>query len=156
MIPNLDEIIEMYITEALQAFGAGLMFSSTVMLGAASERGAYLLFTSFVEAIKNSARREKLEKKILEQKRSYKEAFENFRSELANLPKPYLPGDLKNDLEIQIDGILNWIRVCRNDAGHPTGRKIERPLAYANLQLFIPYCCRIYDLINHFVQNPIT
>ena len=40
-------------------------------------------------------------------------------------------------------------------AGHPTGRKIDRRLAFSNLQLFIPYCKRVYDLIQYFNQAPI-
>ena len=60
-----------------------------------------------------------------------------------------------DDLDIQLDGVFNLIRNTRNDAGHPTSTNIDRRLAYANLQLFIPYCSRIYNLIAYFNNNAI-
>ncbi len=153
-IPSLDAVVCMYIEESLQAFRRGLMLSSTAMLGGASERTAELVFTSFVTAITDKGRRERLEREILKE-RSYKTAFDIFRAELKSLPQSYLPAVIRDDLGIHLDGILNWIRVCRNDVGHPTGRKIVRSLAHSNLQLFIPYCRRAYDLIAHFDAHPI-
>ncbi|MBI5226392.1 hypothetical protein HY994_04095, partial [Candidatus Micrarchaeota archaeon] len=61
-----------------------------------------------------------------------------------------LPKTLADDLETQFDGISNLIRTSRNDVGHPSGKKIDRMQAYANLRLFVPYCKRVYALIDFF------
>jgi hypothetical protein len=69
--------------------------------------------------------------------------------------KGILPRELSEDLESQFDGIFNLIRVTRNDAGHPTGRKIDRDVAFVNLRLFPIYCKRIYGLIDYFGSHTI-
>lgn len=47
------------------------------------------------------------------------------------------------------------IRNYRNDAGHPTGNQLSKEHAFANLQVFIPYCKKVYELIEYFNNNPI-
>lgn len=149
-IPTIDETIMMYVAESLQTFLRGNRLASTVMLGGASEKAVLLLIESFTKAISNPAKRKKFEN---EMKRSgILRKFEKFRRKL-DLIKGCLPKSISDDLDIQLDGVFNLIRNCRNDVGHPTGRKIERKLAFANLQLFIPYCERIYELIDFFDRN---
>lgn len=150
-IPDIDDTILMYVAESLHAFLRGLTLSSTVMLGGASEKAFLLLLDSFTNAISDQAKKTKFENQT---KGPIKVKFEEFRKELATLKK-VLPKTLVDDLDIQLDGVFNLIRTTRNDVGHPTGRKIDRRLAFANLQLFIPYCKRIYDLIKWFNANKI-
>jgi hypothetical protein len=50
-IPNLDPLIEMYLSESLQAYLKGLIFSSAVMLGVASEEAFLKLFETFTNAL---------------------------------------------------------------------------------------------------------
>jgi len=61
-IPNIDPIIEMYITENLQAYLKGLMFSSAVMLGVASEQAFLILLDTLTNALKNPKEKKKFEK----------------------------------------------------------------------------------------------
>lgn len=150
-IPNLDDTIFMYMAESLNAYLRGLMLSSTVMLGGASEKAFLLLRDSFLNSIADETKKNDMEKKIKE-RRTIKTQFIKFRSYLNRIRKD-LPNHLSDDLDTQLDGVFNNIRNCRNDVGHPTGRKIERTLAFNNLRLFIPYCKRIYDLIEHFNNN---
>ena len=147
-IPNVDDIILVYITESLHAYLRGLMLSSTVMLGGASEKAFLLLFESYVNSITDGEKKRDFKSKL---NLPIKRKIDLLRKEFEILKKnKQLPKNLADDLEIQLDGICNFIRTCRNDVGHPTGRKIDRSLAYANLRLFIPYCKRVYDLIEHF------
>lgn len=150
-IPNVDGTVIMYITESLNAYLRGLTLSSTVMLGGASEKAFLLLLESFTNAISDPTKKAQFENNT---KGQIKKKSDEFRKTIIQIRKT-LPKPLSDDLDTQLDGIFNFIRTCRNDVGHPTGRKIERSLAYANLRLFVPYCKRIYELIEHFKNNTI-
>ena len=150
-IPHFDETILTYATESLQAYLAGLMFSSAIMLGGASEKAFLLLLHSYANSISDPERKKKFEKDC---SGGIKRKLDAFGAQV-----PYfrsgLPPEVNDDLDIQLDGIFNLIRNCRYDAGHPTGRQMERQLAYANLRLFIPYCKRVCDLIGYFQTHQI-
>ncbi len=150
-IPNIDDIILIYISESLNAYLKGLMLSSTVMLGGASEKAFLLLFESYTCALPDPEKKKRFTDKL---NARIKQKIDMLRQEFETLKKEKkIPKELADDLEIQLDGICNFIRTCRNDVGHPSGRKIDRSLAYANLRLFIPYCRRIYDLIEYFSNS---
>ncbi len=61
-----------------------------------------------------------------------------------------MPSAVKEDLDTNFMGITSVIRNFRNDSGHPTGRIIGREQCYALLQLFVPYCKKMYELIDVF------
>lgn len=151
-IQNLDPIIEMYVTESLQAYLKGLMFSSAVALGVASEQAFLLLLDTFTNAIKDPPTKNSFEKLQDTFRTKYK--FDQLKNKLMGI-RGTLPRELSEDLESQFDGTFNLIRVTRNDAGHPTGRKIERDVAFVNLRLFVIYCKKIYGLIDYFGSHPI-
>jgi argininosuccinate lyase len=46
-----------------------------------------------------------------------------------------LPSQLQESIGTELEGIFHEVRRTRNDAGHPTGRIIERDEAYALLKL---------------------
>lgn len=151
-IPQTDDTIIMYIAESLQTFLTGNLLASTVMLGGASEKAVLLLMEAYVNAISDPSEKKRFEQST--KRFGILRKFKEFRKRLDSIRKN-IPRPISDDLNIQLDGIFNWIRNCRNDVGHPTGRKINRRLAFSNLQLFIPYCKRIYDLIEHFNQTSI-
>jgi len=151
-IQNIDDVILLYATEALQAYRRGLMFASAVMLGVASEKAFLLLLEAYANCLQDKDRRARFEERA---RGLIKRKFDEFKKDLQGL-RSTLPKSLEDDLDTWIDGVFNLIRICRNDAGHPTGKKIDRRLAYANMQLFAPYCKRLYELIDHFNTNPIS
>lgn len=151
-VPNLDPIIEMYVTESLQAYLKGLMFSSAVALGVASEQAFLLLLDTFTKAVVDPSTKSSFER--LQDTFRTKHKFDLLKSKLMTI-RGTLPRELSEDHESQFDGIFNLIRITRNDAGHPTGRKIKRDDAFVNLRLFIIYCKRIYGLIDHFGSHTI-
>ena len=61
-----------------------------------------------------------------------------------------LPDEIKENLDTNLDGIMNTIRNFRNDSGHPSGNRISREQCYVNLNLFVPYCKKAYQLIDFF------
>jgi len=112
-----------------------------------------LLIEAYFNAIIDPNRKARFEKEVKRAGRSVKRRFDALRGELLALS---LPPELKDALDIQLSGVFTLIRYSRNDAGHPTGQKIDRDTAHGNLLLF-PQCCkRVYDLIEHFQRNPVT
>jgi hypothetical protein len=64
--------------------------------------------------------------------------------------KQILSKEMKEDLDTNLDMIVALIRNYRNESGHPNGKVLSREQCYVNLQLFIPCCKKIYDLMNFF------
>jgi len=135
----LDDTVLTYLRESLLTFLAGRYLAATVMLGVASERCVDLLIESYLSAVTDQNKKTKFEKKIKGAGRSVKRRFDALRDDLLTLTAS-LPSKLADALDIQLSGIFTLIRYSRNEAGHPTGRAIDRGLAYANLLLFPQYC----------------
>jgi hypothetical protein len=151
-IPNVDPVILDYANEALQTFLKGNLLACSVMIGCASEKAVLLLIDEFIKAV-STARRASVQSSF-DSRFSIIKKFEYLRAEF-NPIKRQLGRDVADDLDIQLDGVFNLLRNARNDAGHPTGSKVDRNRAFANLQLFVPYCKLIYALLTYFQSNPI-
>ena len=145
----LDDIVLAYVREALLTFRARCYPASTVMLGVASERCVDLLIEAYSNAIEDRDQKAAFEKKA-KSGSGLKSRFDALRKKLS---APTVPKGLMDALDIQLSGILTVIRYSRNDAGHPTGLKVDRDTAHANLLLFPQYCKRVYDLIDHFQRT---
>jgi hypothetical protein len=56
-----------------------------------------------------------------------------------------------------MNGVFTLLRSFRNEAGHPTGTRVDREQAYANLQVFPHYLATVYGLIRWLDANrPVT
>lgn len=144
-VPNINGTTLLYLLEAMQSFRSGCLLAATVMLGVASEHSFLLL----VEVAENNATHGSHFKNAAEQ-RTILQKFRKFRAALEQHVLSSLPSVLKEDLDVQFDGILSVIRTFRNDAGHPSGKIMEREQVYVLLQMFIPYCKKLYGLIEFF------
>jgi hypothetical protein len=149
---NIDDIILIYITEALQTFRHNNLLSAAVMTGVASERAFDLLLESTYNALTNPDQQKKFEK-LLDSTRT-KEKFDEVKKAILKI-RSNLPKEINETLESGLDGVFNLIRITRNDAGHPTGKTVRREQVFVNLQLFVPYCRCVYSLINYLKNNPI-
>jgi hypothetical protein len=149
---TLDDTVLMYLRESLLTFLAGRYLAATVMLGVASEKCIDLLIESYLNAVADQNKKTKFERKMKEAGRSVKRRFDALRDDLLTAS---LPPKLADALDIQLSGIFTLIRYSRNEAGHPTGRVIDRDVVYGNLLLFPQYCMRIYGLIEHLETNPV-
>lgn len=151
-IPHIDSVILTYLEESLKTYNINALLSSTIALGCASEKALLLLIDSYANAIQDSGRKTKF---INDTKgRMIKRQFEEFSKCITNLIGK-MPNDISDGLNTVLLGVFEMIRNNRNDAGHPTGKSIPREYVYANLQVFIPYCNKIYQLIEYFNNNPI-
>lgn len=143
-IPNINETTLLYLKEAMNAYRANCILSATVMLGVASEHSFDLLLQTVQENSDLRKTYSNVFKENIQLRR-----FIKFKSILEqNINKIDPP--LKEDLDTDFAGILSIIRVNRNEAGHPTGKIKSREKVYVLLNLYIPYCKKIYDLMTYF------
>ncbi len=147
-VPNIGPVTLLYLNEAMQSFYSGCYLSSSVMLGVASE----YTFLKLLEKIETSGTYKSNFKKAFDERNISKkfEAFKNKLKQDMGDNKINLPSEIKENLDTNLDGIMNTIRNFRNDSGHPSGNIISREQCYVNLNLFIPYCKKAYQLINFF------
>ena len=143
-VPEIDSVTLIYLKEAMQAFKSGCILSSTVMLGVATEHSFLVLVDKIAQnpvhatTFANVGQQRTILQKV--------NKFKNILDQQLGI----LPTDVKEDLDTNFSGILSIIRTFRNQSGHPTGKIIDREQAYILLQLFIPYCKKIYQLIAYY------
>jgi hypothetical protein len=153
-VPSADPVIREYLSEALQCFLRDLNRAAAVMLGAASERAVLLLIESYARSIADPNKKTQVESQV-EKASSIFRKYEIFDKGFANV-KPKFPKALGENADSLLRGVFDLIRNSRNDAGHPaSGILVSRDTNYSHLRLFIPYCQRIYELIDWFNTNPI-
>lgn len=143
-IPDIDPVTVVYLKEAMQAFRSGCILSATVMLGVATEH----TFLVLLETIDRNPQHKPTFASVAQQ-HTILQKLNKFRNILGQMSKS-LPPDVKEDLDTNFAGILSIIRNFRNQSGHPTGKVIDREQAYILLQLFVPYCKKMYKLIDHY------
>ena len=152
-VPTINETVVTYIGESLQTFRINCLLSSTITLGCASEEAVLLLVDATAASMPEQSRRDEFIRKT--SGKFIRTQFEQLMKVLEPL-KSAMPKDLGEDIDTWLPGVFNFIRNQRNDAGHPTGASFTREQAYANLQLFVPYCKRIFALIEHLKSHPIS
>lgn len=150
-VPGLDPVIVTYLNESLQTFRIGCLLSSTISLGCASEKALLLLIAAYADSLSEKSR-ERF--KANTEGRMIKRQFEELRKMLDSELRARLPAKLEDGLDVELNALFDFIRNQRNDAGHPTGRVIERERAYANLVVFPVYARKVYAIIAWLRQTP--
>jgi len=156
-IPNLDPIAREYLEESLHTFNINCPRAATVMLGVASEKVMLNLIDSFIDAIQNSAEKQRIEQKINAnwmialKYRKFKKEFERIKS---NIQDPNFK-KITKEYQTYLDTTFQLIRHYRNDSGHPSGVTVDRNNVYLNLSAFAKYVKDIYALIDYFNNNQI-
>jgi hypothetical protein len=153
-IPHLDATVVDYLAESLDCFRRQNPLACAVMLGGAAERTLILLIQAVDSALQNAQRKAQFEASAIKEWR-LKPRFDALRAELLRIA-PLLPRELREDLDLQLDGTFSLIRRARNDAGHPSGtRHIKADQARGALLLFPGFCERCYAIIDHLGQHPV-
>jgi len=143
-VPAIDGVTLLYVKEAMQSFKTGCVLAASVMLGVATEH-TFLLLLECVES--NPVHGPTFIGATRE--RTILQKFNKFKRILDQHTATLTP-EIKEDLDTHFAGILSIIRTFRNQAGHPTGKIIDREQAYVLMQLFIPYCKKMYQLMGHY------
>jgi len=151
-VPDLDSVVVLYLQEALNSFRAGGFIAAAVMTGVASEQILILLRDAIHGAIPQDDRRKRLMDATENQvaRRIYEEVIKRVDPIHDQLPQP-----LQQSIGTELEGIFQLVRRTRNDAGHPTGRAIDRNETYALLQLFPVYAKSAYALMDWLKTHPI-
>jgi hypothetical protein len=137
IVPSMSPLVEIYVTEAALAFEKRCYLASVVMLGVASEAAFFEMAKAFARSPLVSGGREKLIETI-EGSTSFVQKFEAIRTKL-QMAKASLPEAVRDGLALNLDAIVDLLRINRNEAGHPTGRRFDRADAFNALTLFSRY-----------------
>jgi hypothetical protein len=146
-ISTIDDITLSYIGEAVAAYNRRHLLSATLTTGVASENLMLLLIEAYNNWLPDGLRKTSFHKKI--DGRFISTQYKEFKKEFVNDLKT-IPNEFCADWETYLDGVFNFIRLNRNDAGHPTGKQFDAKIVYANLQVFAEYAQFIFKLIGYF------
>ena len=149
--PGASQTVLQYARESAMSYINRCYLSSAVMLGVASEAAFLDLAQSFGNWLPSGQGEEFL--KIVSGSRNYLVKFSEFRKRVEPV-KPKLPAELSDAMSLTFDSVLDLLRVYRNDAGHPTGRLLERDDAFVNLQMFARYVEKLYAFKAFFDSKP--
>ena len=151
MIPCIDEITIKYVSESINAFNRQAPISATIALGIASEQMMLLLIEAYAGALENSTEKDNLLKKIKNKQieTQYKEFLKSFSSHRGSVPQEV------RDIDTAIDSTFRFIKMLRNEQGHPTIIDADKDTVYADLQHFPHYIRRMFGLIHWLKENKI-
>ncbi len=150
--PNIDDITLLYTREALGTFRVGKHLAAVVMIGVAAESMLLRLVDAVHAALDTPQRKMKFEK---DTKGKYAKTQHDEVLKRLTSPATPLPAELGSVLTQHIDASYDLIRRTRNDAGHPTGIRMERDDAHVVLLLFPTYCKTVHDLMEWLGKNQI-
>lgn len=148
-IPDLDELVELYLTEALQSFNGRCYLATSVMLGVAAERAFLVMAASYAASTVSGA--PAMAKELARPRSNYFALWTEFRKRIEPIRQD-LPDGLADSLTL--DAIADLIRLTRNEVGHPTGRQIDEDTARVHLTIAPTYMRKMRALTVHFAQRP--
>ena len=149
-VPDIDDVILTYVTEAVNAYNHRLYLSATTSIGCASEKALLLLIEAFNGFLPSEKEQNAFRNRTKD--RFVKVQFEELRKSFGG-QQGRIDKDLVDGIDIVLNGIFEILRQNRNSTGHPTGKTIGRERVFALLQVFVTYCKRIYELIEFFRLN---
>lgn len=153
-ITNIDPVIVRFIQEAIITVKAGSNLGCAFLLGGASEKAIYLLIEAYTKGIKDETLRNKFISRTSGKfiSRIFEEFKQSFKSS-KNKPHDY---GWTNDLEIKIEQIFQFCRICRNETGHPhLPPNLDKGVLLANMGQFVKYVEDLYELIAYYETNEV-
>ena len=153
-IPSIDPVIVRFISEAIISVKAGSNLGCAFLLGGASEKAVYLLIDVYTNAIKDESKKEKFKARI--SGKFISKVFNSFKNSYkSSKNKPQGMG-WTNDLEVKIEQIFQFCRICRNEAGHPhLPPNLDKGVLLANMGQFVKYIEDIYQMMNYYENNDV-
>jgi hypothetical protein len=142
-VPLVDTLVVLYITEALKCFRFGVFIASAVMVGVAAEQMIYVLKNAVSNSFDSADKKKKFEADARETvKRVYAATWKRL-----DPLREQMPGGLSDAIGVELAAIFEMVRRTRNEAGHPTGKNIERHEAEALLLLLPTHIKTVYAVI---------
>ena len=138
IVPNTNKVVIQYAREAVTAYNARCYLASSVMLGVASEAAFIDMASSFGGWLHLPKERERFLTILENSRQNYITKFLEFRKRIEKY-KTQIPDELSDGMALTLDSVLDLLRIYRNEAGHPTGKVVNRDDAFINLQMFARY-----------------
>jgi hypothetical protein len=130
--------------------GCGRCYLATsVMLGVAAEREFLVIAESY--AASSMAGAPAMARELAKARNNYFALWTEFRKRIEPIRQD-LPDTLAD--AFTLDAIADLIRLTRNEAGHPTGRKIDEDTARVHLTSAPMYLRKMQLLSAHFARMP--
>lgn len=148
-VPNLDAQVELYLSEAVYTFAARCFLSSSVMLGVAAERAFRVMAAAYASSGATGARA--MRRELDKPRANYASLWIEFRKRIENDRKS-IPEGLADPLTL--DAVAELLRLTRNEAGHPTGQRVDEDTARLHLTIAPIYLKKMEALTTHFEQWP--
>lgn len=143
---HVDDIIRLYIEEAVSTFSSRNYLAASAMAGCALERAILVMTDAYLSKIP-SGKKPAYKTEVLSAQK-IKTRFDNFLKFLEdNGIKKALPRSTQETLDSLFPAIVNLIRITRNDVGHPTGREMDRDEAEALIYLLKTAIKFVYKFI---------
>ena len=154
LVPVLDPVMEQYVTEGLKAYERGTYFASAVMVGAASEKGVYLLGESMRKVFKDVGQTAALERLI--NSRSMNSLFGFIQNVIAQGQQPprVIPYSVTEGASPHLVSLIEAIRVQRNDAVHPQNASVSPDSVRLSYLAFPHALQKLEELRTWFLANP--
>lgn len=151
-IPEYDLTVESYLSESIHCFITSNLIASIVMLGVASERTFLLLCKSLHDSIENPKEQSKFEKIL--KRNAIKPKMDAVLNKI-NTIQSRSPKPLPDNVNIMLIAIFDFIRIQRNDLGHPQEipPKTSREEALVNLRIFPAYYKMVTQVIDYLSMN---
>ncbi len=151
--PLIDTLIYEYLEEAVRTFNHDCPKSSSVMLGAASEKAILILYEKFINAITDANKKRRFEQ---DSNWTISSRFNVLQDRLQlMIAARKFNRDIKEIINGSFPSLFNLIRKHRNNAGHPElFSDVSKDTIFLNLRIFNTYISDVYKLINHFDSNP--
>ncbi|HUY89557.1 MAG TPA: hypothetical protein VMV10_12555 [Pirellulales bacterium] len=147
-VPQIDPATLTYLKESMQAFKAGCVLASTIILGVAAEHTFMLVARAAEQNAAYGAFFERVEKK-----QWIAGKLEEFKKAMEHKMGPYIDVETSDGMEAMFNNVQEVLRDFRNKCGHPTGKILSRDMAFVLLQLFIPYSKKAYELKAFFEKT---
>lgn len=153
-ISGVDPIIVRFVEEAILTLKAGSNLGCAFLLGGASEKAILLLVDAYAKAIPDEAMRNRFVSRT--SGKFISKVFDEFKGSWkssTNKPSGY---GWTNDIEIKIEQVFQFCRICRNEAGHPhLPPNLDKGVLLANMGQFVKYVEDLYELIRFYEQNQV-
>lgn len=151
-IPEIDPVIVRFIEEAIYSLKSNSLLGCAFLLGAASEKAVLNLIETFGNSINSERNRDKFKSKT--NAKFISRAYEEFKKSFSSCKTKPTDFDIQQDLDVKIDGIFQFCRICRNEVGHPQiVPNLDKGVILANMGQFVKYVESIYKLIDFYKEN---
>jgi hypothetical protein len=147
----VDDLVFIYIRESIQCYLKSNLIASSVMLGVASEAVFNKLLNWMLDNVTNPKLKDRLNR--IQNKNDLRGKFDIVYGELEREKNLFKP-NIRDNLETNLSGIFQLIRLQRNDSGHPTGKIIPRYQLFIYLNMFPAYCECAYAILDELEKRP--